>query len=81
MDRNKILKILFIILACLPFLSILFFGLSIHYFPGGNTLDPNAEGFNFLYNTMSDLGKIIANNGEPNIISRVFYSIALTLMS
>jgi hypothetical protein len=77
MDKNNILKVLFIILSCIPFLSILLFGLAVLYFPGG----PNPDGFSFWGNTMSDLGKIIANNGEDNTISRILYSIALTLLS
>ena len=39
MDKNKILQILFMILTCLPFLSIILLGLAIHYYPGGHLLD------------------------------------------
>jgi len=75
------MSILYIILAIIPIIAILFFGLAIHFYPGGNYFDHNAEKFSFLYNTMSDLGKVNAVNGEWNIISRIFYSIALTLIS
>jgi len=81
LEKNKILKILFIILAIIPFLDILFLGLAIHYYPGGQGYDLNSNGFSFLYNTISDLGRIFAMNGEINTISRVLYSIALASMS
>lgn len=81
MDKNKILQILFIILAILPFLTILWLGLAIYFYPGGNGLDHFADKFVFLYNTISDLGRVYAINGEVNFISRVFYSIALTSVS
>lgn len=81
MDKNKILQILFIILAILPFLSILWLGLAINFYPGGNGIDHFTNQFNFLYNTISDLGRVYAINGEFNIISRVLYSIALASVS
>jgi len=81
LEKNKILQILFIILGYIPFLAILFFGLAIHYYPGGHLLDNFNEGFSFLYNTISDLGHVTAWNGVPNTISRIFYSIALTSLS
>ncbi len=80
MDKNKILQILFIILTCLPFLAIILLGLAIHYYPGGHLLDNFNEGWSFLYNTVSDLGHLIAYNGIPNTISRILYRIVLTTL-
>ncbi|MBK5112313.1 MAG: hypothetical protein KGD59_10210 [Candidatus Heimdallarchaeota archaeon] len=77
MEKNKILQILFIILACIPFLSIILLGLAIHFYPGGHLLDNFNEGFSFLYNTISDLGQLIAYNDIPNTISRILYRIIL----
>lgn len=81
MDKNKILQILFIILAIIALSDILFLGLAIYFYPGGQVYDLNSNGFTFLYNTISDLGRVYAMNGEINTISRVLYSIALTSIS
>lgn len=77
MDKNKILQILFIILTCIPFLAFILLGLAIYYYPGGHLLDNFNEGFSFLYNTISDLGHLIAYNGISNTISRILYRIIL----
>ena len=81
MDKNKILQILFIVLSILPFVAILCFGLAIYFYPGGSGPDQFADKFVFLYNTLSDLGRVYAINGEFNIISRIFYSLALSFVS
>ncbi len=81
MRRKIILKRVFIGLAVITVLANLLFGLAIHYYPGGNFLDPSDEGFDFLFGAMSDLGRITAYNGESNTISRFLYTTALVLLA
>ncbi len=75
------LKRVFIGLAIVTVLANLLFGLAIHYYPGGNFLDPSDKGFDFLYGAMSDLGRITAYNGESNTVSRFLYTTALDLLA
>ncbi len=60
---------------------MIFFGLGIRYYPGGHIYDPYTTDFNFLLNPLSDLGRVQAYNGGMNVISRILYSIALTLLA
>ena len=80
-ENKRTLQAVFIILIFISILAIIFFGLGIRYYPGGHVFDPYNDDFNFLYNPMSDLGRAQAYNGALNIISRVLYSIALTLLA
>jgi len=79
MKNAKFKLIIFRILVTTTFIVITLFVLGIFYYPGGSTIDENHIGFDFKYNSISDLGRIIALNGEPNLISRILFSIALTL--
>ncbi|MCG3257371.1 MAG: hypothetical protein KAU62_14820 [Candidatus Heimdallarchaeota archaeon] len=77
MQKDRLLQRIFIGLIVITVLTNLLFVLAIHYYPGGNFLDPADEGFDFLYGAMSDLGRITAYNGESNTISRFLYTTAL----
>ncbi|NHJ47476.1 MAG: hypothetical protein FK733_06800 [Asgard group archaeon] len=81
MDKDRFMEWYSIVGACVCFLAVLFFGLSIHFYPGGSYRDHTRDGFFFMGNTISDLGRIIAVNGEPNPISRTFYILGLTTVS
>ncbi|MHA1220018.1 MAG: hypothetical protein ACTSO5_15265 [Candidatus Heimdallarchaeaceae archaeon] len=81
MRKDKLLQRIFICLIVILVIANLLFGLAIHYYPGGNFLDPSDEGFDFLYGAMSDLGRITAYNGESNTISRFLYTTALNLLA
>ena len=48
-------------------------------YPGGTFTDGTTVGYNFFYNFFSDLGRVTAPNGEPNIVSMILFSTALTL--
>ena len=81
MRTATLLQRIFICLIVILVIANLLFGLAIHYYPGGNFLDPSDEGFDFLYGAMSDLGRITAYNGESNTISRFLYTTALNLLA
>ena len=81
MQKNKILKIIFIVIAAISVISNLLMGLAIYFYPGGNFKDHNEEGFDELYGALSDLGRITAYNGEPNLISRILYQTAIVSLS
>jgi hypothetical protein len=55
-------------------------GVSVYYYPGGRHGDSTSEGYSFLYNPISDLGRINAWNGEPNTVSRVISIIAINTL-
>jgi hypothetical membrane protein len=58
-------------------LSLTLFILAIYFYPGGTVENPSNPGFDFLYNTMSDLGQKIAHNGEVNTLSRALCTSAM----
>ena len=78
--ERDIQKNIFIFLTLSSFLWIILMGLSIHYYPGGSFGDSTTEGFSFLYNAISDLGRFTAVNGESNSVSRVLSIIAINLV-
>lgn len=45
-------------------------GLAMAYYPGGHDWDRRTPGYDFWRNTLSDLGKTVAVNGQPNPLSR-----------
>ena len=59
----------------LPFFGIILFLILIFIamftYPGGVRDDPLIAGYSFWGNTFSDLGRIVAWNGELNIISMI----------
>jgi len=77
LEKEKSLKIIFIIASSCSILAVILFILSMSFYPGGTIKDINHPGFDFLYNTMSDLGSITAVNGESNTISRSLYISAI----
>lgn len=46
------------------------------FYPGGTMDDPSIIGYSFWGNTFSDTGRLVAHNGESNLISMIFFSIA-----
>ncbi|NHJ85904.1 MAG: hypothetical protein FK734_10610 [Asgard group archaeon] len=81
MTKEKYLQIVSIIAATLAFSVIIIFSLAIYYYPGGTYSDPDYVGFNFQETTISDLGRIIARNGEDNTISRALFMTGILSMS
>lgn len=62
--KDKTLKIIFIISTGFTILAIILFILAIIFYPGG---------FDFLHNTISDIGRVTAHNEEINNLSRGLY--------
>lgn len=52
---------------------------SMLLYPGGAPVDPDTDGYRFLENFFSDLGRTVAHNGEPNVASAVLFVVALAL--
>ncbi len=50
-------------------------------YPGGHPWDTDAPGYTFWRNTMSDLGKDIANNGEPATWAAHVFNISTALLA
>lgn len=62
--------------------SILFFLLTISamlLYPGGTMTNPHTHGYSFFWNFLSDLGRISTPAGQSNLISRMLFTIALSM--
>lgn len=75
------LKLIFIGIAVVSIVSNLLMGLAIYFYPGGNYIDTMEEGFGTIYGALSDLGRVTSYNGEPNVVSRILYTCAITILS
>lgn len=56
-------------------------GYAMTRYPGGNEWDRQAPGYDFWRNTLSDLGKTVAYNSQPNPVSRVSRISATVLLA
>jgi hypothetical membrane protein len=66
-------------LACFAVYA-LFNPLAMLFYPGGTSIDPDAEGYSFLENFFSDLGMVRTYGGEPKALSLVLFASALVVM-
>jgi len=80
MNKEKLIKDTFIAIACLIVVAILLEVSAMIQFAGGSHVDTTTEGFDFVWNTLTDLGRDPAPNGEPNLTSRILYRIAIFYM-
>lgn len=78
MDYNK--KIYLIALLGM-IIYVIFICLAIISYAGGTMDNPTAQGYNFFANTFSDTGRLVAHNGENNIIAMIFFTIAYASVS
>jgi hypothetical membrane protein len=53
--------------------------LAMLFYPGGTAVDPSTPGYRFFQNFFSDLGRIVAHNGQPNTAAAALFAIALSL--
>jgi len=49
------------------------------FYPGGTMTDPTASGYSFLINVLSELGMTETRGGQPNTVSMVLFTTALSL--
>ena len=55
---------------------IMFISIAMLTYAGGTMDNPSAPGYTFWFNTFSDTGRLVAHNGNSNLIAFVFFSIA-----
>ncbi|RYG63734.1 hypothetical protein EON80_20620 [bacterium] len=67
----------FVPICC--FLFVLFTGIAMAFYPGGVKTDHGTQGYSFLVNFFSDLGRRTALNGQPNPVAASLFQYALTL--
>lgn len=60
---------------------VIFISIAIITYAGGTMDNPNAPGYTFFENTFSDTGRLVAHNGEPNLIAMIQFTIAYTSIS
>lgn len=69
----------------MAFLGMIIYGifitLAIVTYAGGTMDNPAAQGYNFFANTFSDTGRLVAHNGESNILAMIFFTIAYATIS
>ena len=50
-----------------------------YFYPGGNIHDSAQLGYSFTHNFLSDLGGLESHSGEDNILSAIFFNLAMLL--
>jgi len=53
--------------------AVLFGALSMFLYPGGTVLDPNATGYSFFQNFISDLGMTVTHGGQANSLGAALF--------
>jgi len=68
------------ILAILGIIQfIVLISIAMTFYAGGNEFNPDAPGYSFWLNSISDLGRTVAWSGKSNIISQVLLCISMIL--
>ncbi len=49
------------------------------FYAGGNSVNPTASGYSFWLNSWSDLGRTVAWSGKNNMLSQLFFSLAMVV--
>ncbi|MBK5112813.1 MAG: DUF998 domain-containing protein [Candidatus Heimdallarchaeota archaeon] len=71
------------------FLAICLFGSALFlinnliasfFYKGGSNIDSNYPGYSFMWNYVSDLGRVISISGETNLVSRAIFTATLTIV-
>jgi len=78
-EKRKWIKLIFLGFAIFSLIILVMFILAIIFYPGGNIKDHTTTNFNFLWNTMCDLGADLSLNGESNVVSQIFFRIGMIL--
>lgn len=77
LKKRKWVKSIFLGFAIFSLIILIMFILAIISYPGGNIKDNTTTKFNFLWNTMCDLGADLALNGESNTLSQILFRSAM----
>jgi hypothetical protein len=62
---------MWIILAAFFYIICIFIGMALY--AGGSQIDPTVGGYSISGNTLSDIGRMVAINGEPNLPAAIFF--------
>lgn len=60
-------------------LYVIFIALAMLTYAGGTQENPSNPGYSFWFNSISDTGRTVAQNGKPNITALIFFSIAISI--
>jgi len=75
----KLFASLFIIFG--PAQYIVLTAIAMLFYAGGTMIDPLSPGYDFWGNFFSDLGRVIALSGAPNIVSFTIFTITALVLS
>jgi len=75
----KLFASLFIIFG--PAQYIILTAVAMLFYAGGTMIDPLSPGFYFWGNFFSDLGRVVALSGAPNVISFTIFTITALILS
>ena len=75
----KLFASLFIIFGAAQY--IILTAVAMLFYAGGTMIDPLSPGYYFWGNFFSDLGRVIALSGAPNVVSFTIFTITATLLS
>lgn len=68
----------FSIFSAAQFIILTF--IATHYYKGGSWNDATNPGYSFIWNYISDLGRIYSIAGELNTISRIIFTVSVTIV-
>ncbi|MBD3253949.1 MAG: hypothetical protein GF383_02600, partial [Candidatus Lokiarchaeota archaeon] len=71
----KIRSFYFEFIGCIQYIILIF--TAMFFYPGGTEKYPNAPGYSFWANSLSDLGRTVSYSGQINAISMILFSVAL----
>ena len=75
----KLFASLFIIFG--PAQYIILTAVAMLFYAGGTMIDPLSPGYYFWGNFFSDLGRVIALSGAPNVVSFTIFTITASILS
>lgn len=80
--RNKKIKEMsFVLVIVAPMIYIVVTAIAMAFYGGGTILNPHTEGYIFLENFFSDLGRTVSLSGESNIVSYTLFTIAAVILT
>ncbi len=71
----------YIFVMIIPIQYAIFISASMLFYAGGSLNNPEAQGYSFWTNFLSDLGRTRSYSGKPNTISSILFTIAYLLFA